>query len=325
MLFGQNATSSSPSPERARQHRQSRPVAVEHKSDSQVPQRGSKQPKNVLSRYSLWLRVLEHRLPHTLIAGLALLAAIVLVAIIIPVVSPYDPIAEDIPSMLQPPSFAHPFGTDQLGRDLLVRVAAAGRVDLALMVGVELLPFLIGTCAGLVAGYYGGWPDRIITLLSDALIAFPFYLLVAVVAFVTGTGITGIFLTFLIMGWIIFARTVKGATASLAGAEWVDSARVMGFSDASILFRQLLPNVLSQAVIVLVSDMVALLVAIVTLGYLGLGVRPPTPDWGTMIADGQSFLATRWWVSTLPGAAVVLVGIALALIGDGLNDMRRHV
>ncbi|PLS24481.1 ABC transporter permease [Bifidobacterium imperatoris] len=270
------------------------------------------------------MKLSHDRLPRTLVAGVALLIAIVLAVLIIPLVSPYDPTAEDISSMLQPPSFVHPFGTDQLGRDLLVRVAAAGRVDLALMVGVELMPFIIGTAAGLIAGYYGGWPNRVITLLSDALIAFPFYLLVAVVAFVTGTGITGIFLTFLIMGWIIFARTVKGATASLAVAEWVESARVMGFSDASILVHQMLPNVLSQAVIVLVSDMVALLVAIVTLGYLGLGVTPPTPDWGTMIADGQSFLSTRWWVSTLPGCAVVLVGIALALIGDGLNDARRQ-
>lgn len=263
-------------------------------------------------------------IPGTLIAGLALSAAIVLAVIIIPALSPYDPSAEDVAAMLQPPSPAHPFGTDQLGRDLLTRVAAAGRIDLALMVGVEIAPFLIGTFAGLVAGYYGGRVGRAITLVSDALIAFPFYLLVAVVAFVTGTGVTGVFLTFLIMGWIIFARTVTGATASLAGAEWVASARVMGFSDLSIMLRQLLPNVLSQAVIVLVSDMVALLVAIVTLGYLGLGVAPPTPDWGTMIADGQSFLATRWWVSTLPGCAVVLVGVALALIGDGLNDMRRR-
>ncbi|MBT1173202.1 ABC transporter permease [Bifidobacterium sp. MA2] len=263
------------------------------------------------------------RPPRTLVAGLVLLALIVLAVALIPILSPYDPIAEDIAAMLQPPSPVHPFGTDQLGRDILTRVAAAGRIDLALMVGVEAAPFVIGTAAGLVAGFYGGWPDRVITLLSDALIAFPFYLLVAVVAFVTGTGMKGIFLTFLIMGWIIFARTVKGATASLASAEWVESARVMGFSDWSILTRQMLPNVLSQAVAVLVSDMVALLVAIVTLGYLGLGIAPPTPDWGTMIADGQSFLATRWWVSTLPGCAVVLVGIALALIGDGLNDARR--
>ncbi|KFI54645.1 ABC transporter permease [Bifidobacterium callitrichos] len=267
---------------------------------------------------------MKRTLAPTLVAGLVLIALIALAVIVIPFLSPYDPIAEDIAAMLQPPSLAHPFGTDQLGRDILTRVAAAGRIDLALMIGVEAAPFVIGTAAGLVAGFYGGWPRRVITLLSDALIAFPFYLLVAVVAFVTGTGVKGIFLTFLIMGWIIFARTVTGATASLASAEWVESARVMGFSDLSILVRQMLPNVLSQAVTVLVSDMVALLVAIVTLGYLGLGIAPPTPDWGTMIADGQSFLSTRWWVSTLPGCAVVLVGIALALIGDGLNDMRRN-
>lgn len=263
-------------------------------------------------------------LPPLLTVGLLALLAIVLAVVLIPVLSPYDPTREDVAAMLQPPSFAHPFGTDQLGRDILVRVAAAGRIDLALMVGAEAAPFVIGTAAGLVAGYRGGWWDRAVTLLSDTLIAFPFYLTVAVVAFVFGAGVRGVVLTFLIVGWVVFARSVKGVTASLAHAEWVESARVMGFSDTSVMARQLLPNVLPQALVVFATDMVALLVSIVTLGYLGLGIAPPTPDWGTMIADGQSFLATRWWLSTLPGCVVVLVGLALAMVADGLNELGRR-
>ena len=260
-----------------------------------------------------------------LTAGILLLAAMVLFVLLVPALSPYDPLKEDVSAMLRQPSWAHPFGTDQLGRDMFTRVAAAGRIDMLLMVAVEVPPFLIGIAAGLLAGYHGGWWDRLITLLSDTLIAFPFYLTVAVVAFVLGEGVRGIFLTYLIMGWIVFARSAKGAAASLAHAEWVDSARVMGFGDASILIRQLLPNVMPQALVVLATDMVALLVAIVTLGYLGLGIASPTPDWGTMISDGQSFLATRWWISTLPGCAVVVIGIALALVADGLNDLGRRV
>lgn len=259
----------------------------------------------------------------SLVAGAAMLAVLVLLAVLIPWLSPYDPSAQDLSAFLQPPSAEHWLGTDQLGRDLFTRLIYAARTDLTIMVLAEIVPFCLGILLGMLAGYYGGWVNTVISLITDTLIAFPFYLLVIIVAFASGAGQKGIYITFILVGWIVFARVVKGHTASLRKQEWVASAETLGLSGPRILFRHLLPNVLPQAVVVLMTDMVGLLVAIVTLGYLGIGITPPTPDWGTMISDGRPFITTAWWLSAVPGFAVVYTGIALSLVGDGLADLWR--
>lgn len=152
----------------------------------------------------------------------------------------------------------------------------------------------------------------------------PFYLIVIIVAFASGTGEQGIYITFVLVGWIVYARVVKGLSASFRKQEWIAAAKTLGIPDIKIILRHLLPNVLPQAVVVLMTDMAVLLVAIVTLGYLGIGIAPPTPDWGTMISDGQPFISTKWWLSAIPGFAVVYTGIALSLVGDGLADIWRR-
>ena len=256
--------------------------------------------------------------------GLFLMGVLILLAIAAPLIAKYDPYAQDLPSALQAPSAAHPFGTDQLGRDILSRVLYAARVDLSVMVLAEIAPFVIGVLLGMCAGYFGGKTDWIISLAIDTFIAFPYYLLVIVVAFATGAGIRGIFITFMLVGWLLYARVAKGMSASLRTQEWVDAARLQGFSDLRIIVREILPNVLPQAVVVLMTDMAGLLVMIVTLGYLGIGISAPTPDWGTMIAEGQTMMTTAWWISVIPGVMVVLTGIALSFIGDGLADLWRE-
>lgn len=260
----------------------------------------------------------------TLMAGIIMLAVLVLLAMLIPVISPYDPSAQDLRAFLQPPSADHWLGTDQLGRDVFTRLIYAARTDLSIMVLAEIVPFCTGIFLGMLAGYYGKWIDNIISLVTDTFVAFPFYLIVIIVAFASGAGQRGIFITFMLVGWIVFARVTRGVTVSLRQQEWVASAQTLGLSGIRIMFRHLLPNVLPQAVVVLMTDMVGLLVAIVTLGYLGIGIAPPTPDWGTMISDGQSFITTAWWLSAMPGLAVVYTGIALSLIGDGLADLWRR-
>ncbi|GIO44286.1 ABC transporter permease [Paenibacillus apis] len=260
----------------------------------------------------------------TLLGGIIMLAILVLLAILIPVISPYDPSAQDLRAFLQPPSAEHWLGTDQLGRDLFTRLIYAARTDLSIMVLAEIIPFCTGVFLGMLAGYYGKWIDNIISLVTDTFIAFPFYLIVIIVAFASGAGQRGIFITFMLVGWIVFARVTRGVTVSLRQQEWVASAQTLGLSGIRIMFRHILPNVLPQAVVVLMTDMVGLLVAIVTLGYLGIGIAPPTPDWGTMISDGQSFITTAWWLSAMPGLAVVYTGIALSLVGDGLADLWRR-
>lgn len=256
--------------------------------------------------------------------GSMMLLFLVLVAVLAPVISPYDPTAQNMSAILQPPSSEHWLGTDQLGRDLFTRLIYAARTDLKIMVLAEIIPFCLGVFLGIIAGYYGKWVDSLIMFLTDTFIAFPFYLIVIIVAFVSGAGEKGIYITFILVGWIVYARVVRGLTASFRKQEWIASAKVMGISDIKIILRHLVPNVLPQAVVVLMTDMAALLVAIVTLGYLGIGIAPPTPDWGTMISDGQPFISTKWWLSAIPGFAVVYTGIALSLVGDGLADVWRR-
>ena len=266
-----------------------------------------------------------NRKRKTLTAGLFLLALLILSALLAPVLAPADPLALDLANALKPPGTpGHLLGTDQLGRDMLSRILWAGRTDLTLAALAEILPFVIGISLGMAAGYFGGRVEWVISLLTDVFIAFPYTLLAIVIAFLAGAGVRGIFITFLLVGWLLYARVAKGVAASLRESEWVQSAKVMGYSDLRILFTQMLPNVLPQAVVVLMTDMAGLLVMIVTLGYLGIGIAPPTPDWGMMIAEGQNFMTTAWWLSVLPGLMVVLAGIALSLVGDGLADRWRQ-
>ncbi|WP_339288699.1 ABC transporter permease [Paenibacillus sp. FSL E2-0201] len=259
----------------------------------------------------------------SLLVGMIMFAALILLTVFIPYISPYDPSEQNLSAFLQPPSAEHWLGTDQLGRDLFTRLIYAARTDLKIMVLAEIIPFCTGVFLGMLAGYYGKWVDAVISLLSDTFIAFPFYLIVIIVAFASGAGERGIYITFILVGWIVFARVVRGLSASFRNQEWVASAQTLGLPGVRIILRHLLPNVLPQAVVVLMTDMIGLLVAIVTLGYLGIGITPPTPDWGTMISDGQPFITTAWWLSAVPGLAVVYTGIALSLLGDGVADLWR--
>ncbi|WP_413377908.1 ABC transporter permease [Paenibacillus taichungensis] len=269
---------------------------------------------------SLMNRILK---TPTLLVGSLMFAVLIILAVIIPWISPYDPSEQNLSAFLQPPSAEHWLGTDQLGRDLFTRLIYAARTDLSIMVLAEIVPFCMGVFLGMLAGYYGKWIDKVISLVTDTLIAFPFYLIVIIVAFASGAGERGIYITFMLVGWIVFARVVRGLSASYRKQEWIASAQTLGLPGIRIILRHLLPNVLPQAIVVLMTDMVGLLVAIVTLGYLGIGIAPPTPDWGTMISDGQSFITTAWWLSAVPGLAVVYTGIALSLVGDGLADVWR--
>lgn len=259
----------------------------------------------------------------SLLVGSVMFAVLIILAVLIPWISPYDPSEQNLSAFLQPPSAEHWLGTDQLGRDLFTRLIYAARTDLSIMVLAEIVPFCMGVFLGMLAGYYGKWTDKIISLVTDTFIAFPFYLIVIIVAFASGAGERGIYITFMLVGWIVFARVVRGLSASYRKQEWIASAQTLGLPGIRIILRHLLPNVLPQAIVVLMTDMVGLLVAIVTLGYLGIGIAPPTPDWGTMISDGQSFITTAWWLSAVPGFAVVYTGIALSLVGDGLADVWR--
>jgi peptide/nickel transport system permease protein len=268
------------------------------------------------------VRVGPRRSP-ALFAGLTLLALILLSAILAPLISPYSPDTQSLLHILAGPSLAHPLGTDELGRDELSRLLWAGRTDLRVGALAVIFPFCFGTFIGTVSGYYGGWIDTIAMRVVDILIAFPFYVLVIGLVFVAGSGTRGIYIAFAVADWVVYARTVRSATLIVRESDYVAAAKAGGLSDLRILVGHVLPNTISQAIVYIMSDIVLVIVAVVTLGYLGLGVQPPTPDWGTMISDGQQFLTTDWELATLPGIAVVLTGLSLSLIGDGLADLLR--
>jgi peptide/nickel transport system permease protein len=261
----------------------------------------------------------KHNIP--LISGLTLFGLIVLAAILAPVLSGHDPIQQDLlHARLAPGSPGHLLGTDQLGRDVLARLLFGARIDLRVGVLAVVTPFIIGTSLGLVAGWFGGWLDTLIMRIVDVVVAFPFFVLVIALVFALGAGTGSIYVAITIVGWVAYCRIVRGEVLVAKEQEYALAARATGLPTRRILFRHLLPNVVLQGIIYSMSDIVLTILAIVTLGYLGLGVPPPTPDWGSMIQDGQQFLLTQWYLATLPGIAVVITGFALALIADGLVE-----
>jgi peptide/nickel transport system permease protein len=272
------------------------------------------------TRANRWSRLWTY---PTLTIGVSLFALILVAIIFGPMFTHWGPDTQDLTSILQGPSWHHWLGTDELGRDELTRLLYAGRTDIKVGVLAVIFPFCFGSTVGMIAGFYGGWLDWIVMRIVDVLVAFPFYVLVIALVFVVGTGTRGIYIAFGIADWVIYARTTRAATLVVRESEYVAAARVGGLSDRRILARHVLPNVITQAIVYSMTDIVLVIVAIVTLGFLGLGVQPPTSDWGTMINDGQSFITSQWELATLPGIAVALTGLSLSLIGDGLADALR--
>jgi peptide/nickel transport system permease protein len=257
----------------------------------------------------------------TLIAGLTLFLLIALAAICAPLLTSADPIAQDLlQARLPPGSPGHLLGTDQLGRDVLSRLLYGGRTDLQVGVLAVLTPFVAGTVLGLLTGWIGGWFDLVVMRVVDVVVAFPFFVLVIALVFALGAGTGSIYVAISMVGWVAYCRIVRGEVLRAKEQEYALAAQASGLPTWRILFRHLLPNVVVQAVVYSMSDIVLTILAIVTLSYLGLGVPPPTPHWGSMIQDGQQFLLTQWYIATIPGLAVVLVGLALALVADGLVE-----
>jgi peptide/nickel transport system permease protein len=256
------------------------------------------------------------------VAGIVMFGVIVLLAILAPLVA-HSPTNQDLLSQLQGPSWHHPLGTDDLGRDVWARLVFGARTDLHIAFLAVLFPFCIGTVIGLFAGYYGGWLDLVVGWLVNTVVAFPFFVLIIALAFALGPGSRSIYIAITIVGWVSYARIVRGEVLVARRREYVLAAKAAGLRDRRILFRHLLPNTITQAIVFSMSDVVLDILAIVTLGYLGIGVQPPTADWGQMIAEGRGFLTTNWELATLPGIAVVVTALALALIADGLADLLR--
>lgn len=260
-------------------------------------------------------------LPMPLVLGLAIITAAILLAIAAPWVAPFDPIAQDTPNALQPPSLAHLFGTDNFGRDVFSRVIWSIRVDLQMGFFGVLFPFIIGTAIGLTSGYVGGLTDAVFMRIVDIVLAFPFLvLLLAIIAFL-GPGLLSFYIAIALVGWVSYARLVRAQVLILKHSDFITAAKSLGFAHWRIMFRHILPNALVASIVFSMSDIVLVILSGAAVSYLGLGVQPPVAEWGIMIAEGQAFITTAWWITTFPGIALVILAFGFSMAADGLGEL----
>jgi peptide/nickel transport system permease protein len=257
--------------------------------------------------------------------GLVGFALVAVLALLAPWIAPYDPTALGLADGLQPPNAAHWFGTDQLGRDILTRVLHAARTDLQIGTIGVIIPLIIGAVLGLFAGYYAGWPDAILGRIVDVVTAFPFLVLVLAIVAMLGPGLTNFYIAITLVSWVAYARIVRGEALSARGRGYILAARSLGYGDMRIMFRHLLPNVMVPAFVFGMSDFVLDILAGASLGFFGLGVQPPTPEWGVMIAEGRNFIITAPWVVIFPGLAIIVTSFFVSLVGDSASDIVRRV
>jgi peptide/nickel transport system permease protein len=260
---------------------------------------------------------------RNLLVGAVLIALVVALAIFAPLIAPSGPIDTDYTARLQAPSRAHLFGTDNLGRDIFSRVLYGARIDLQVGVVSVVLPFLIGGVLGCLAGYYGGRADSLIMRVADVIQAFPFLILIIAIVAVLGTGLTSVYIAVALVAWVSYTRLIRGEILVARNQEYVEAARSLGGSDGRVIGRHLLPNIITSALVFACTDVVLYIVLVTSLSYLGLAAQPPSPEWGAMITEGRTFMATAWWISLFPGLAVVVTGIAFSIFGDGLADALR--
>lgn len=255
------------------------------------------------------------------LAGVILVGAIGLVALLAPLIAAADPDAQNLAVRLRPPSAAHWFGTDNLGRDIFVRVVHASRITLLVVAAAAVTIAPIGLLVGIAAGYFGGLVDGVLMRLTDVFMAFPRLILALAFVAVLGPGIGNAILAIALTSWPPYARLARAETLSLRGREFVLAARLQGASSWRILRLYILPLCLPTILARLTLDLAGIILVAAGLGFLGLGVKPPTAEWGSMVAAGRDFIADQWWLAAIPGGAIFLASLGFNLIGDGLRDV----
>lgn len=262
-------------------------------------------------------------IPRPLLLGGILIGASLLLAVFPSVFAPYDPVAFDYNALMHAPSMVHPMGTDNFGRDVLSRVIHAYTIDMQIAFFGTVFSFTFGIFVGALVGYAGGIADTLFGRIVDAVITFPFLVLVIAIVSVLGPGLVNMYIALAVVGWVFYARIIAAEVKVQKRLDYADAGRAMGYTPLRIIFRHLLPNAITPAIVYLVTDMSLAILLGSSLGYLGLGAQPPTAEWGVQIADGKNFMTTGWWISVFPGIAIVLTGLGFSLIGDGLAEVLR--
>ncbi|MCJ8141554.1 ABC transporter permease [Ancylobacter sp. A5.8] len=266
----------------------------------------------------------RHIVAENPVTGIAfgLFALLVIAAVLGPWIVPYDPLASDTVNALQPPSAAHWFGTDQLGRDIFSRVVVATRLDMVIAIASVALVFIAGGFAGIASGYFGGWTDRIVGRVSDTIMAFPLFVLAMGIVAALGNTVTNIVIATAIINFPLYVRVARAEANIRREAGFVQAARLTGNSEMRILLTQIAPNILPLMMVQVSLTMGYAILNAAGLSFIGLGVRPPTPEWGIMVAEGASFIVSgEWWIAFFPGVTLMLAVFCFNLLGDGLRDL----
>jgi peptide/nickel transport system permease protein len=278
------------------------------------------------SERAAWRREIARWTPSLWIGG-GLLFVLVLGGVFAPWLTQWDPLRQDYGAALRPPDLVHWFGTDSLGRDVFARALYAIRVDLAIGFWTTYVPMVVGVLLGAYAGLVGGLVDTVLMRVIDVALALPFLVLIIVILSILGPGTQNIYIAVFLVGWTMYARLARAEMLIEREKDYLLAARTLGYSRARILLRHALPNILNASIVFSVSDFILNILLVSGLSFLGLGVSPPTPEWGAMVADGKAFMQQAWWIATLPGLVIVVTGVALSLVGDGLSHRLgdRHV
>ena len=259
-----------------------------------------------------------------LVLGAVLSLLVVVVALLAPVLAPFPADAGSAThpfAVLRPPSAVHWFGTDNVGRDILSRVIYGTRVSPVIAIFVLLISSAIGIPLGAAAGYFGGWLDEVIMRVTDVFLAFPPLLLALALAAVLPPSLTTVVIAISVTWWPWYTRLIRGQAASVAGRPYVEACRALGIPSYRILLRHILPNSITPLIVQVSLDFGGVILTVSALSFLGLGAQDPTPDWGLMVAEGQNYFTTAWWVVTFPGLAILVTAFAFTLLGDGLRDL----
>ena len=256
-----------------------------------------------------------------LFLGISIIGGWLIIAIFAPIFAPFDPILHDASARLHSPSFIHFFGTDNFGRDVFSRVIWGARIDLQIATFGVIFAFIIGTTVGSIAGYFGGWVDIIFMRLIDIVLAFPFLVLMLSIIAILGPGLGSFYVAMALVGWVSYARLIRAQFLILKTTDFAVAAVSLGYSHTRVMFSHLMPNAILSSIVFSMSDAVLVLLNGAAISYLGLGVQPPTAEWGIMIAEGQGFITTAWWITAFPGFAIVLLAIGFSMLADGLGEI----
>ena len=270
------------------------------------------------NRYRIWLNLKSNPLA---VIGLTIIVLFIALSLLAPLLAPYDPATQNLGNRLAFPNAEHWFGTDELGRDILSRILYGGRVTLGMVIAVVVLVAPIGLAIGCIAGYFGGIVDTVLMRVTDVFLAFPRLILALAFVAALKPGVESAILAIALTAWPPYARLARAETMTVRGSDFVAAYRLTGASGWRIIARHIAPLCVPSLIVRITLDMSSIIITAASLGFLGMGAQPPSPEWGAMIATAKRFIFEQWWVATIPGIAIFLVSLAFNFLGDGLRDV----